>query len=301
MNKSTNPTNHENHENHDLDNQVTAAEPAIETTAHDGRPVSNDGIPVVTSAQRCEVGGVRSRNEDSCLVFVSESGGHFQMRPFGLYVVADGMGGHTEGHIASKTASRVFTQYMLDKLYLPLLQDRAILIGSKVLEMMEDAVHTAHAAVFQPEPDKNGGTTLTAALLLGKELFIAHVGDSRAYLYCDGELRTLTNDHSLVRRMQDRGQLAADEASRYQYRHILLRALGQEDALEVDTFALTLPAAGKLLLCSDGLSGFVPEPVLLEIMREDRPPKQLVDTLYESAMTAGGYDNITAIVVDFRC
>jgi protein phosphatase len=100
--------------------------------------------------------------------------------------------------------------------------------------------------------------------------------------------------------LQERGQLTPDEADRYQYRHILLRALGQEDALEVDTFALTLPDAGKLLLCSDGLSGFVPEGTLLEIVGQDRPPQQLVDTLYETAMTAGGYDNITAIVVDFR-
>jgi len=267
----------------------------------DDHATHNEGLPLITSAQRCDVGGVRPRNEDSCLIFVSESGGHFQMRPFGLYVVADGMGGHTEGHLASKTASRVFTQYLLDKLYLPLLQDRAILIGSKILEVMEDAVHTAHAAVFQPEPDKNGGTTLTAALILGKELYLAHVGDSRAYLYCDGELRTLTNDHSLVRKLQDRGQLTADQAHRYQYRHILLRALGQEDALEVDTFALTLPKAGRLLLCSDGLSGFVPEATLLEIIQQDQSPQQLVDTLYETAMTAGGYDNITAIVVDFRC
>lgn len=268
---------------------------------HDDHPLHNEGLPLISSAQRCDIGGVRPRNEDSCLIFVSAAGGHFQMQPFGLYVVADGMGGHTEGHLASKTASRVFTQYLLDKLYLPLLQDRAILIGSKILEVMEDAVHTAHAAVFQPEPDKNGGSTLTAALILGKELYLAHVGDSRAYLYCDGELRTLTNDHSLVRKLQDRGQLTADQAHRYQYRHILLRALGQEDALEVDTFALTLPMAGKLLLCSDGLSGFVPEAVLLEIIRQDHSPQQLVDTLYETAMTAGGYDNITAIVVDFRC
>lgn len=276
---------------------ATVAQPAVE----DGRARRKlDDLPIITSAHRCDVGAVRQRNEDSCLVFVSESGGHFQMRPFGLYVVADGMGGHTEGHLASKTASRVFTQYVLDKLYLPLLQDRAILIGSKILEILEDAVHTAHAAVFQPEPDKNGGSTLTAALILGKELYLAHVGDSRAYLYCDGELRTLTNDHSLVRKLQDRGQLTADEANRYQYRHILLRALGQEDMLEVDTFALTLPPVGKLLLCSDGLSGFVPESGMLEIMRQDQPPRQLVDALYDTAMSTGGYDNITAVVVDFR-
>ncbi len=282
-------------------NQQASKATATQPAAQDGRARRKpDDLPVITSAHRCDVGAVRQRNEDSCLVFVSESGGHFQMRPFGLYVVADGMGGHTEGHLASKTASRVFTQYVLDKLYLPLLQDRAILIGSKILEILEDAVHTAHAAVFQPEPDKNGGSTLTAALILGKELYLAHVGDSRAYLYCDGELRTLTNDHSLVRKLQDRGQLTADEANRYQYRHILLRALGQEDMLEVDTFALTLPPAGKLLLCSDGLSGFVPEAGMLAIMRQDQPPRQLVDALYDTAMSAGGYDNITAVVVDFR-
>lgn len=290
-------TQHEPPTSPDRDaSKVSASRPV----SQDGR-VNNNSLVSMASAYRCDVGAVRQRNEDSCLVFVSETGGHFQMRPFGLYVVADGMGGHTEGHLASKTASRVFTQYVLDKLYLPLLQDRAILIGSKILEILEDAVHTAHAAVFQPEPDKNGGSTLTAALILGKELFLAHVGDSRAYLYCDGEMRTLTNDHSLVRKLQDRGQLTADEANRYQYRHILLRALGQEDMLEVDTFALTLPTSGKLLLCSDGLSGFVPEATLLEIIRQDETPRTLVDRLYDTAMNAGGYDNITAVVVDFHC
>lgn len=255
--------------------------------------------PRFHSAYRCETGNVRDRNEDSCLTLESASGGHFQLRPFGLYAVADGMGGHMGGHIASNAAIRAFTGYMVDKLYLPLLQAKKQPTELDLLDTLERGVLAAHDAVFRPAPDENGGTTLTAALVLGDRLYVAHVGDSRAYWLNGGELKALTKDHSLVRKLQDRGQLTAEEASNYQYRNVLLQALGQDVALTVDTFALELPPSGRLLLCSDGLSGFVSDAAMQAILQQAASAEEAAGRLCDAALAAGGTDNITAVVVNF--
>lgn len=251
-------------------------------------------------AQLSVVGAIRKRNEDSCLVFSSASGGHFPLLPFGLYLVADGMGGHEAGHLASKGASRAAAHYILERVFLPLLQKEDAPTGDEVEEITRDAVLAAHEAIYNPDPAHDGGTTLTLAVMLDKELFLAHVGDSRAYWLVDEQLKTLTNDHSLVQRMQDEGQISAEEAEEYQYRNVLLRALGQEDKLEVDTYRYALPKRGKLLLCSDGLCGLVRGPELQSIMNQPVPPEDTVERLIEAGMKAGGYDNITAVVVEFR-
>lgn len=257
------------------------------------------GAPGLRVAQRSDVGAIRKRNEDSCLVFSSESGGHFPLLPFGLYLVADGMGGHEAGHLASKIASRTAAHHILKEIYLPLLNKEVLPDHDAIVKITQDAVQIAHKAVYNPDPARDGGTTLTVALVLGQDLFVAHVGDSRAYWLVDGKLQTVTNDHSLVQRLQDEGQLTAEEAQDYQYRNVLLRALGQEDELEVDTYQRSLPRKGKLLLCSDGLCGLVKDPELQQIMNLPIQPHETADQLIAAAMKAGGYDNVTAVVVDF--
>jgi len=257
------------------------------------------GAPGLRVAQRSDVGAIRKRNEDSCLVFGSESGGHFPLLPFGLYIVADGMGGHEAGHLASKIASRAAAYHVLEEVYLPLLAEETPPDHDAIVKITAKAVQVAHKAVYNPDPAHDGGTTLTLALILGQDLFVAHVGDSRAYWLVDGNLQTVTNDHSLVQRLQDEGQLTAEEAHDYQYRNVLLRALGQEDELEVDTYQQSLPRNGKLLLCSDGLCGLVRDPDLQQIMNLPVQPRETADQLIAAAMNAGGYDNITAVVVDF--
>lgn len=257
-------------------------------------------LPTLRIAKRCELGAVRERNEDSCLAFTAESGGHVPLKPFGLYIVADGMGGHENGHLASRTASRTAAYTILDALYLPLLHGQESPDQETILEALQTAVQAAHAAVYDPDPLHDAGTTLTIALVFGQKLYLAHVGDSRAYWFVEGKLHVLTNDHSLVQRLQDEGQLTAEEAQHYQYRNILLRALGQEDDLEVDTAVHDLPAQGKLLLCSDGLCGLVDDAQIGQIMAQPTSPAKVADQLYEAAMAAGGYDNITAVVVEFH-
>ncbi|MCK5923875.1 MAG: serine/threonine-protein phosphatase, partial [Methylococcales bacterium] len=149
------------------------------------------------------------------------------------------------------------------------------------------------------KPKTNGGTTFTAALVLDQTLYIAHVGDSRAYWLVDDKFEAITVDHSLVQRLQDTGQLTEKEAERYQYRNVLLRALGQEEALVVDTYQRELPARGKLLLCSDGLCGFVSDQSLEFYMSQSNSTQHIADKLHDTAMATGGHDNITAVVVEF--
>ena len=252
----------------------------------------------LTVAYRCSLGAVRQRNEDSCLIFSSSTGGHFAMMPFGLYIVADGMGGHTNGHVASKTASRVAARYILEKIYLPLLHDNGSLNQTPIQEVLVNAVQEANTAVFQADLDSDSGTTLTIALVLGRRLHVAHVGDSRLYLLADEGLQAVTNDHSLVQRLQDVGQ-PADDITFAQIRHVLLRAVGQIEDVEVDTYMRLLPRKGKLLLCSDGLCGLVSDAAMQTILEKEISLEQVTDELTDAAMEAGGYDNITAIVVNF--
>ncbi len=274
----------------------TKPEAVLDKTAFEKKSA---GKAELKAAQLSDVGAVRQRNEDACLVFSSESGGHSPLKPLGLYIVADGMGGHDNGHLASKVASRAAARHILQELLLPALDLNNLPPTNDVQKTMKDAVLAAHDAVYDPDPAKDGGTTLTAALVVGQELYVAHVGDSRVYWLIDGVLEAISVDHSLVQRLQDEGQLTAEEAQYYQYRNVLLRALGQEDPLEVDTYFRSLPHKGKLLLCSDGLCGLVEDKVLQEIMIQPGTPQSTTQKLVAAALAAGGFDNITAVVVDF--
>lgn len=255
--------------------------------------------PILKVTKICHVGAVRDRNEDSCLVFQSEAGGHFALMPFGLYIVADGMGGHVNGHIASKIASRIAAHNIIDQLYMPLLTDEDTSFQTPIQEVMTAAVQTANSAVFRSDPDNDSGTTLTIALVLGPRLYIAHVGDSRIYLFNEGKLEPISTDHSLVQRLQDVGQMTAEEATIYQYRHVLLRAVGQTEQVDVDTYMRRLPKSGRLLLCSDGLPTMVSDAKIEEIIAQDKPVEETANHLLQVALDAGGYDNITIVLVDF--
>jgi len=226
-----------------------------------------------TVAAGTDIGHVREGNEDS---FTS-------MDP--LFAVADGMGGHAGGEVASglalETIERLFTRGEGD---------------------LAEQVHEANRIVFERSVlDRSVagmGTTLTAALLEGDRVRLAHVGDSRAYLLRDGELRQLTEDHTLVRRMVLEGELTEAEAEVHPHRNILTRVLGVGPDIEIDELWLDPRSGDRLLLCSDGLTGMVPDDRVGEILRADRDPQRAVDRLIREANEAGGVDNITAIVID---
>ncbi len=259
-----------------------------------------DDEPAIQAAFRCHVGGRRERNEDSCFSFVSEIGGHFKMQPFGLFVVADGMGGHADGHIASKIASRTAAHHIINRLYLPLLEDNEKVMQTPIQEVLETAVQLANRAVYDYDPEMDSGTTLTIALVLGRRLHVAHVGDSRLYMYANDKLERVTNDHSLVQRLQDVGQLTEEEATFYRYGHILLRAVGQSDEVEADTYMRLLPKSGILMLCSDGVSGFISDAEIKEILNQNISVDKMADGVFAAAMSVGGFDNITSVVVSFK-
>lgn len=252
--------------------------------------------PQINYVVRCELGAERNRNEDSCFVFSSSSGGTFPISPFGLFIVADGMGGHKNGHVASNIASRVTAEHILNRIYQPIISTHSSTPNlPPIQEVLEDAVKAAHHAIYESEVDS--GTTVTMALILGRRLYVAHVGDSRLYFKTNEKFEIVTKDHSLVQRLKDVGQYT--EAAHQKYGSVLIRAVGQGDEIEVDTYMRLLPKNGRILLCSDGLWGLVEDQTIDQMLENDVTLEDAVETLYERSMEAGGHDNITAIIVDF--
>jgi serine/threonine protein phosphatase PrpC len=163
---------------------------------------------------------------------------------------------------------------------------------------MEQGIVEAQRAVLLNAP--GGGTTLTAAMVIGDQITLSHVGDSRAYfIFPDGRIESITQDHSLVRRLQDLGQIDEKEASIHPQRNVLYRALGQREPFRPDIVTLTLPHPGYILLCSDGLWGSVPDMEILRIIYAAENPAVACHNLVEAANQAGGPDNISAILVQY--
>jgi len=163
-------------------------------------------------------------------------------------------------------------------------------------EMMQVAVRDAQKVIQREAP--NSGTTLTAALVLGHQVTVAHVGDSRAYhFYQDGRIEVITRDHSLVKRLEELGHLSEYEAENYPHRNVLYRALGQGEILEPDIFTISFPQTGYLMICSDGLWGVVPDDRMYTIIKNAPDLNHACQNLVEAANAAGGPDNISVILV----
>ena len=156
-------------------------------------------------------------------------------------------------------------------------------------------VQAANFAVYQQAPE--AGTTLTMALIFGHKAYVAHVGDSRAYVFNQSTLRQVTQDHSLVARLVELGQATPEEALTHTHRNVLYRAIGQAGSLEVDTYLQPFPVGSGLLLCSDGLWGLVSDDELSDILTYARTPQDAVEQMVETANRKGGDDNITAVLV----
>lgn len=268
--------------------------PAAETVRS---PAVNLAPKRLTMGIAQHVGRVRNHNEDVLLVFTGELAGLEAMPSFGLFVVADGMGGHALGERASGIAARTLARATLDGILPSLLADPAINADRPSLqEVMERAMDAANRAVTVSVPD-GGGTTLTCALVIGQQVVFSHVGDSRAYIITDQSFEQLTRDHSLVQRLQELGQLSAAEAAVHPQRNVLYRAIGQGEGLEVDVDSRRLPSGAVLLLCSDGLWGLVPDERILSIVRQNSTLQAGCEALVAAANAAGGPDNITAVMV----
>jgi len=244
------------------------------------------------------VGKQRDHNEDSLFSLNITLADGQQEIPFGLFIVADGMGGHQHGEVASGTACRAMAEYIMRKLYSPMLGSRGEQQSESLQEVMEAGVSEAHSAVMRKAP--GGGTTLTAVLVIGDQVTLAHVGDSRAYfVYTDGRVQPITQDHSLVHRLIELGQLTEDEASIHPQRNVLYRALGQKEPFKPDIHNYVFPSGAKLLICSDGLWGVVPESDISRIVIGAKNMLNACNELMEAANAAGGPDNISAILVQY--
>lgn len=241
------------------------------------------------------IGKTRDQMEDAAYALSLTSAAAENHYSLGLFMIADGMGGHQHGEVASTLAIQRVSGKLTQSVLEPLRLGQRSFQTAEISESLREAFDSAQEAVLSQVP--GGGTTLTLALVIDHQLYFAHVGDSRLYLLEESEpLRQLTHDHSLVRRLAELGQISEDESANHPMRNVLFRALGQAEGFKADLGKLQLTGASILLLCSDGLWGEVSDERLAEVLRLE-PGAQAVQSLIERANAAGGNDNISAIVV----
>lgn len=242
------------------------------------------------------VGKQREHNEDSLVAITATLAGKTSNIPFGLYIVADGMGGHQFGEVASNAAIRVVSGYIMRKFHPYLFMIPTQQPEESLQEIMESAIKEAHRVIQKDAP--GSGTTITAMLIVGQQVTIGHVGDSRAYaMHPAGRLEQLTRDHSLVKRLEELGHLNKEEAANFPHRNVLIRALGQGESLEVDVFTIPFPQNSTLMLCSDGLWGVVAEQDLLRSLSEAPNLQRACQNMVSAANIAGGPDNISVVLI----
>jgi serine/threonine protein phosphatase PrpC len=248
---------------------------------------------LVASGQ--SVGRQRELNEDCLFTFTSTIAGNSSNPPFGLFIIADGMGGHQYGEVASNTAIRTISGYVMKKFHNSLFSIPSQPVDESLQEIIQAAMMEAQRAVLREAP--GSGTTVTAALVLGQQLTIAHVGDSRAYLlYNEQRMDPVTRDHSLVRRLEELGQITAAEAAVHPQRNVLYRAIGQNETLESDVVTTPFPIGGYLLICSDGLWGLVSDDEMRRLVYEAPNIQTACQNLVAAANNAGGPDNISVVL-----
>ncbi|MDQ4148607.1 MAG: Stp1/IreP family PP2C-type Ser/Thr phosphatase [Actinomycetota bacterium] len=220
-----------------------------------------------------DVGLVREVNEDA------------EIHHPPVFAVADGMGGHSAGDVASAMAIKLLDQQLKDS------------------EALTAAVRTANRAIYEKassDPDLSGmGTTITAMYANKDSAQIVHVGDSRAYLLRRGELSRITQDHTVVGRLVQQGRISPEDADRHPQRSYLERALGVDPHVEVDVHVLETMPGDRILLCSDGLHGMIDDDQILGVLKKYSDPQKAAEGLCRAAVEAGGTDNVTAVIVDY--
>lgn len=217
----------------------------------------------------------------------------------GIAVLADGMGGHKAGEVAAQMA----VDFVLKKLKKLLLQENSVSItGSQLLEFVSNTISSSNTEIFRAQEEeeayKGMGTTIVATMIIGSQVYVGHVGDSRLYLYRNRTVRRLTKDHSLVQDLIDRGFYTEREARTANVGHVVTRALGTRADVEVDTAEETLEAYDLLLLCSDGLTDMVSDWQIAETIDENINDLEMAaKKLIALANKNGGKDNISVILM----
>ena len=253
--------------------------------------------PHINVGYGLSVGKQRTHNEDAFFTLTTMFSFNESEIPFGLYIVADGMGGHKNGEIASELAIRTMVGFILKEIYAPMMSLNPTPSDLSFQEVFQTSIEQANAEILNNS--YGGGTTVTAVLIVGDHMTIAHVGDSRVYsVDTKGNLEALTRDHSLVKRLQELGQITPEEAAVHPQRNVLYRALGQGEPFEPEIISTTRPKAGSLLVCSDGLWSILSQELISKVIKSCSSPQETCDRLIDAANDAGGPDNISAIYVE---
>jgi len=238
----------------------------------------------LTVAARSDVGMIRSGNEDAFFARGVQIGG--------VFIVADGMGGHAAGEVASEMAVQIVSRE---------LQELNDVYGEAARLRVAESLRIANRAIYDrtiQESDKQGmGTTASVLVVSGARYLIGQVGDSRVYLLRDGALRQLTKDHSYVQEQVDAGFLTPEQARYHPYSNVITRCVGASDVVEPDTYSGELRPGDVFLVASDGLTGMVDDRRLQQLLLSRASAGRVVDALIAEANYRGGLDNITAIVV----
>lgn len=238
----------------------------------------------LTVAARSDVGMIRSGNEDSFFAHAT--------RERGLFIVADGMGGHAAGEVASEMAVQIVSRE---------LQELSEVHGESPRLRVAESLRIANRAIYDrtiQESDKQGmGTTASVLIVSGSRYLIGQIGDSRIYLLRDGALRQLTKDHSYVQEQVDAGFLTPEQARYHPYSNVITRCVGASDSVEPDTYGGDMRTGDVFLVASDGLTGMVDDRRLQQLLLSRASAGRVVDALIAEANYRGGLDNITAIVV----
>lgn len=232
-------------------------------------------------------GLVRDSNEDSYKIIPESSQNSY------VYIIADGMGGHNCGEVASRMAVDFISNYVQ--------KDGSQLFSSQnIEEKLKKLVEDTNTTVFETSlknPEASGmGTTLTMAVIAGQKVTVAHVGDSRLYLMRDEIIQQITEDHTYIWELIKKGSLTREEAEVHPRKHVITRAIGSSPDLEVDMLTLEIQDEDILLLCTDGLTNMIGDDEIYRILK-DNEPEAACEALIEAAKSKGGEDNITVIVI----
>jgi protein phosphatase len=239
-------------------------------------------------------GVTRENNEDSLAAVTLNHASDTTSQTVGVYAVADGMGGHAAGEVASKLAVHTAVRQLMGEV-----AEVGEDMPENYRQWLESAVALANRVVREKahEDNKNMGTTLVMAVVVGNDVHIANVGDSRAYLISPTHLRQITHDQSLVQSLVDKGQITPEQAVNNPNRNVLIQAVGSQEDVNVDLFSETLDADESLLLCSDGLWNTLGDEEIIHIVRNATTPHAACQTLVDACNAKGARDNIAAVLV----
>ena len=243
------------------------------------------------AAGKSVTGLLRKNNEDS--IYISDN----DCKLKNVYIVADGMGGHKAGEVASRYSVEVFKEFINSK-------NDEELNEENILDTMVEAVSVCNQKLYEKSTEyetlEGMGTTFTCAVIINYTLYAVHVGDSRAYIYSNGSLRQITREHSFVMEMVKQGKITLEEAEKHPNKNVITRAVGSEKSVLVDTAIEKLSKGDMVLLCSDGLTNMVSDSKITDIFENGGSAELMLDRLINAANDMGGNDNISAVIIDMR-